>query len=136
MSESRKPFYAFLVFLGVLTFVYLFRYVRRTLIRESLDDCSYHTVLYPVRMPKSTKMYFHFFYNGGKYEGATKLGAEDVGFHWNSSEILNKRYWVEVSCEDYKTFQVNWDISVPDTLKYVPENGWAKIPYGLDTLKR
>ena len=45
---------------------------------------------------------------------------------------MSNRYWVQISCTDFRYREMHyWDIKVPDTLSYVPFEGWKEIPYDL-----
>ncbi|SOE21434.1 hypothetical protein SAMN06298216_1902 [Spirosomataceae bacterium TFI 002] len=101
-------------------------------ISKRLQDCSYVSVLTPIRMPDTHSVFFNYEYQGKKNKGYTIVGAEDVGYLYTKTEILHSRFFVRISCFNPKMFSVVWDIKVPDSLTFVPKNGWDKIPYGLD----
>lgn len=48
------------------------------------------------------------------------------------TESKEKRYFVSFSCSSPAISRVIWDIPVPDTLSYIPKDGWDGIPYSLD----
>jgi len=43
----------------------------------------------------------------------------------------NKKYFVKLSCDSPSISELIWDIEVPNTLKFIPIDGWPKIPYEL-----
>ena len=125
-----------LIFIIFCAIVFAFFYVRQERgITKKLNECSFFTVLTPVRMPSSNQMYFSYYYNYKRYEGGTSVGPDDIGYRWSNRSIMNNRYWVQVYCKDFEVTRVRWEYEVPDTLQYIPANGWDKIPYGLDKLK-
>jgi hypothetical protein len=80
-------------------------------------------------------LYFSFVYKGKIIKSSTSVGADDAGFTYTKRSVMSKRYFVRVFCDDLQVNRVQWDIPVPDSLNYVPVNGWGKIPYELDKLK-
>ncbi|UBM59519.1 hypothetical protein LAG90_02465 [Marinilongibacter aquaticus] len=98
---------------------------------KELEECSFVTIMYPVRMPDSGKVYFYFICKNRKIESSGELGMK-VGYWKSKKLVLGGRYWVQISCDDLQTNRVLWDVPVPDTLNYVPPKGWKSIPYGLD----
>ncbi len=106
-------------------------YLQNTKTKEKLKTCSFYTILHPIRMPDSHKMYFFFYHNGIKREDSTSVGATDLGAFYTKTSAINRRYWIQIYCKDMETIKVSWDIPVPDTLQFIPTNGWDKIPYDL-----
>ncbi|MFD2520094.1 hypothetical protein [Emticicia soli] len=89
----------------------------------------------PIRMPNSHRVYFSYYYKNVQYEGSSNVGAEDLGFY-SINEILSNRYWVQVNCKDFNIKRVRWEYTVPDTLQFVPANGWNTIPYDLEKITK
>lgn len=133
-DRQRIKALIFIVICGIIFAFFYFRQESRITVK--LNECSFFTIMTPVRMPSSTKMYFSYYYNNKKYESSTSVGADDVGYHWSNKSILNNRYWVQVYCKDFTVDRIRWEYPVPDTLQYIPDKGWDKIPYGLDTVKK
>ena len=67
--------------------------------------------------------------------GADGEGIKDYDFFKNFNVAEKKRFFVKYSCADNNISKLIWTVSVPDTLNYIPADGWAKIPYDLDKLK-
>jgi hypothetical protein len=71
---------------------------------------------------------------GNQNNCSNSVRAEDAGLTYTKRSVMSKRYFVRVFCDDLQVNRIHWDIPVPDTLTYVPPNGWHNIPYGLDSL--
>jgi hypothetical protein len=54
------------------------------------------------------------------------MGKFERGRH-----LMNERFWVRVYCKDFSVNRIYWEAKVPDTLQFIPPNGWKEIPYGL-----
>ncbi len=104
-------------------------------ISRKLNECSFFTIMTPIRMPNSHRVYFSYYYKNVQYEGSSNVGAEDLGFY-SINEILSNRYWVQVNCKDFNIKRVRWEYTVPDTLQFVPANGWNTIPYDLEKITK
>ncbi|MFC3812828.1 hypothetical protein [Lacihabitans lacunae] len=70
---------------------------------------------------------FAYEYNSVMYKNG---GAGDM----SNINQLNSRYFIKVSCGNPKIVKIIRDVHVPDTLKFIPTNGWVEIPYGLDNV--
>lgn len=66
--------------------------------------------------------------------GADGEGIKDYDFFINFNVAEKKRFFVKYSCVDNNISKLIWNVSVPDTLKYIPADGWAKIPYNLSKI--
>ncbi len=118
------------VFLALPVFIIYYIWFENK-ITTQLEECSFYTVAVPIRMPTQTSMYFHFNYEGQINEDWTSVGAGDLGYSYNRKSAMSTRYWVRVYCKDFKVNRIYWEAKVPDTLQYIPPNGWEEIPYGL-----
>ena len=98
---------------------------------RKLEECSFYTIATPTEMTTSHKLYFSYPYKGKIYNSSTNVGAEDVGLFYTKTSVMSNRYWVQINCPDFKYQKMHWDIKVPDTLSYVPFEGWKEIPYDL-----
>ena len=82
----------------------------------------------------------------GKYERSYSVGRgcktaafkyfnEGKVFHFAECEEreLEKGdvVFLKVTCNQDGLGKVLWDIPVPDTLTFIPKNGWDEMPYGL-----
>jgi hypothetical protein len=130
-KKQKKVFY-FLLIIAVLFTIF---YVRQeNEITRKLNRCSFYSLITPIRMPDNHKLYFSFIYKGQIIKSSTSLGADDAGLTYTKRSVMSKRYFVRVFCDDLQVNRVQWDVPVPDTLQYIPPNGWAELPYGLDSL--
>jgi hypothetical protein len=98
---------------------------------HKFKECSFYTIATPTEMTNSHSLYFTFSYKGKIYDSYTTVGAEDLGLWYTQKSAMSRRYWVKVSCADLRFDEMQWEIKVPDTLQYIPFNGWKEIPYGL-----
>lgn len=133
-DRNRTKALIFIIVCAVL--FYFFYSSQEKKISQKLDKCSFFTIMVPIRMPNSHKVYFYYYYKNVKYENSSSIGAEDLGPFYSMGEILRNRYWVQVSCEDVNINRVKWEFTVPDSLQFVPINGWNTIPYGLDKIQK
>ncbi len=69
-----------------------------------------------------------------EFYGSDGSGVKDYSSFVDFSIYKNKKYFVKISCTNPDISELCWEVVVPDTLQYIPPNGWDKIPYGLDTL--
>lgn len=67
--------------------------------------------------------------------GADGEGIKDYDFYKNFNIAEKKRFFVKYSCVNNNISKLVWNISVPDTLTYIPADGWAKIPYDLSKIE-
>lgn len=132
--KKQKIAFFFLLTIAVLFTVFYNK--QENEITRKLDSCSFYSIATPIRMPDSHTLYFSFPFEGKIIKSSTSLGADDAGFTYTKRSVMSKRYFVRVFCDDLQVNRIQWDIPVPDTLNYVPVNGWGKIPYGLDKLKK
>ncbi|WP_147322774.1 hypothetical protein [Emticicia sp. C21] len=72
-------------------------------------------------------VYFDIEYNG------EKLTIDDD--YGGKMKNKGERYFIVLSCTRPNFSEAYWDIPVPDTLKFIPQNGWDKIPYNLEKIK-
>ena len=100
-------------------------------IERKFNECSFFTVATPTEMTTSHNLYFKFYYNGKNYDENTDVGAENLGLFYTKQSAMSTRYWVRVYCKDLNINRMYWDAKVPDTLQYIPKEGWKEIPYGL-----
>jgi len=139
--EKLKQFFTFglllrLVLVGVFIVIFNHFYSKQESEKtEKLKECSFFTVITPIKMPDRRKMYYFYNYHSERHENNTSVNEDDLGAGYTSENALKKRYWIQVHCNDFQTDRVRWDVPVPDTLQYIPVNGWDKIPYGLDAGK-
>lgn len=67
--------------------------------------------------------------------GADGEGIKDFDFFKNFNIAEKKRLFVKYSCVNNHISKLIWNVSVPDTLNYIPADGWAKIPYNLSKIE-
>ena len=101
---------------------------------QVLNECTKITVASPYEIGGGYKtgynMYYTYTLNSTQikdYDGVDKGDYNANG----ESYYLKKRFFLKVSCNDVKNTKIIWSVLVPDTLNYVPANGWDKIPYNL-----
>lgn len=67
--------------------------------------------------------------------GVDGEGIKDYDFFKSFNVAEKKRVFVNYSCVNNNISKLVWNISVPDTLNYIPADGWAKIPYNLSKIE-
>ena len=139
MSESAKdgnvkpqklpPYFTPLWVIAIGLFVFwIWNSQRRG---SAFDKCSFYTIATPNDMTNRS-LYFTYNYQGKIYEGSATIGSNNLGLWYTKKSVLSTRYWVKVSCANLLFKEMQWEVKVPDTLQYIPPNGWDKIPYSLE----
>ncbi len=114
--------------IGLILF-FISYYKQEEGITDKLNECSFYTIISPIRMPDSIKLYFSFSHDGNTINSSSSVGAGDLGAWYSMNQVLNSRFFIRVNCDDFQVNRVLWDIPVPDTLQHAPPKGWDKIPY-------
>jgi hypothetical protein len=97
---------------------------------KKLDECSFYTIIHPIRMPDTHKLYFYYFLNNVKIESSASLSAEHYSEWINVKHFLSKRFLARINCTDKYVNRIYWSIPILDSLQHVPEAGWKEIPNG------
>ncbi len=128
--RKGKPYLIGGAVLLILFFIYF--YFHESNITYSLKKCGRYYIMTPKRMPDFTTLYYDSEFKGKEYEWSTSVGYGDVGYVIGKQRVMSRRYWVNVSCDDFKISRVIWGVPVPDSLKKMPYDGWENLPFGLD----
>ncbi|GEM_PF-2131660 len=80
-------------------------------------------------------MHYSFSYDSVVFFSSGSLNS-DLYSEKDHYKLKGKRFFLKILCSDPKNSRIIWDVKVPDTLSYVPEKGWEKLPYGLDSLSK
>jgi hypothetical protein len=72
-------------------------------------------------------IHYTFKKNSNSINGSDDLDKKGLS---NNGEnyYMKKRFFVKVACSDDSNSEIVWDVPVPDSLTYVPDNGWNEIP--------
>ena len=100
-------------------------------ITDQLNECSFYTIINPTRMATHHRMYYYFYHKNKRYDDYTRVEADELRYYYTKKGAMSSRYWVRIYCKDFKISRVQWAAKVPDTLQYIPANGWKEIPYDL-----
>jgi hypothetical protein len=114
----------------ILILFYIFYYFQESNITSSLKKCGRYYIITPKRMPDFHKLYYDSEFKGKKYEWSTSVESGDVGYIIGKQRVMSRRYWINVSCDDFKVRRVIWDVPVPDSIGKMPFDGWDKLPFG------
>ncbi len=121
LQKVHSVYYALIILLagGIGFFLYQ---------RKLLNRCNKITVATYVKYQSLAKTgsgaLFTYQFNGQTFN--TNDGLK------NNDRVKEGRVFLKLSCEQPSIANVYWDIPVPDTLTFVPTNGWNDVPYGLD----
>ena len=126
-----------LLIVGLMVSFLIIVYSMNTIKRKTrLNDCSFFTVakVSEVKYRKGHAWIVYDFKHLGK-----KIERDDPANPWNTGDwwksdvkaLSNRRFWVQVNCEDPKWHKLLWNLAVPDTLENIPVNGWKVLPHGL-----
>jgi hypothetical protein len=126
-EEKRNKIICILFIIGMFTWLFLIERADR----QKLNDCSIITIAYPTKwIPRATIKY-NFTLHGKNIRRGETMTYPTMGQFERGKHLLNERFWVKVYCKDFTLSRIYWEAKVPDTLTYVPPNGWSEIPYGL-----
>ena len=127
----KDPRFYFSVIVGsALIFIYI-QYREES---KKLSHCSVYTIgnidrVFTIR--GQTRI--DYYYNVGEKTAKTTEGVNnfDTNESWSVDveKLSKRRLLLQVSCHDINVNRILWDIPVPDTLRYVPANGWKEIPF-------
>ena len=103
--------------------------------KDKILECPIITIAYPDKFVPRSKIYYSFYLNGKKSNSSYTMPFPNMGKFKRDNNLIYERFWVQVNCKDNSINRIYWEAKVPDTLKFIPANGWDKIPYGLDKSK-
>ena len=122
-----------LLFLGVISLAIAAESIQNYIRDIKLSDCSVYTIAVNKRV-KYLKLNpwfdYDFSYKNQVLTRDARIPSSETN-EWervNKAEWENRRFWVQVHCEDAKTHKILWDYKVPDTLRFIPQNGWNELP--------
>ena len=106
-----------------------------------LEDCSFYTVanVIEIKYRKShawMKYQFHWKEQLINWEDPANPSNTGYYLYTDTKAIAQRRFWVQVNCENPQWHILLWKVAVPDTLKVIPANGWEKLPPGLKPYKK
>ena len=110
-------------------------FVQSWSVRKKLSACSVYTVgkitrVYSVRgQVRAT----YFYRVNAKTVQATDDGVSnfDTGESWtvDMNKLSKRRLLLQVYCDDISVHRILWKVSIPDTLQFVPTQGWKELPF-------
>jgi hypothetical protein len=134
ITKLKTEQYVYIFMIAVLLGVTIYSLYVGYAVRK----CSRISLVSPTRIVGSGKIGYHldftFSINNRIIDGSNRIPRDIYSDH-KDSYFLKNRFFIKVSCENDNFHRIVWDFVVPDTLQYVPANGWDKIPYGLDKKK-
>lgn len=131
INQKQNDRISIMIGLSLLSIFVLFYYCSQENINSKLDSCSIVTIAYPQKFVPQSNLYYYFKLNNVKIEDGYNVPFNNMGKFFRSSNLMKERFWIKVYCNDYHVNSIYWDAKVPDTLQFIPKNGWSKIPYGL-----
>jgi hypothetical protein len=131
MTLDKQQNIAGIFMVSSMTLLFIWIYYDDKWREERIQSCPYITIAYPTRWRPQASFDFYFYMNGKKREGSVTMTFPTMGKYERGRHLLKERFWVRANCKDYRDNKIYWNITVPDTLQYIPPNGWKEIPYGL-----
>lgn len=125
------------ILLGLCAVLYLRDRIR---LNSKLEKCSFYSVASVTRIKyRRLHPYIVYEYNfkGKLIEKDDPANPQNTG-DWVTTDtkaLANRRFWVQLSCDDPNFHKLLWDVAVPDTLLNIPVKGWEKLPSGLKHYK-
>lgn len=140
-NMKKKNYTGMWFFISIMSIAFAIGYYQKLKLQKKLNNCSKYTIAKIPKIYKSNgvvKIRYLFKIQNTIVESKTGVGPTDTGEWWeiNTENLKNRKLIIKVYCKDYNENSVLWDINVPDTIQYIPHNGWDKIPYGLDKIEK
>ena len=129
--DYRKAMWGALAFIVMVGGTLLAYYFQEKRANEEINSCTIITVAYPKRWVSKATLYYYFYIKGKKLEDGETMRHLTMGKFERGRHLMKDRFWVRVYCKDLQVNRIYWDAKVPDTLQYIPKEGWKEIPYGL-----
>jgi hypothetical protein len=133
MVKSKKKSWIPLLglIIGVGTLVAYF--IQEQMAQSNIYECPKFTVGYPQKFIPQGHIFYYFYYGSHKQENSFIIdtGGQKGVFENSEKELMNTRFWIQLNCKKPHINRIYWDAKVPDTLQFIPPNGWKEIPYGL-----
>ncbi|GAB3519425.1 hypothetical protein [Emticicia fontis] len=124
------------LFWGILFFIGWLFYRQK---KMRIDNCPRYTIVKPKSISGGFSSFmtldYDLIYKDKFYSGSDGNGLSKSTAIGNPKFYLNTRYLVRFNCEEPNNSEILWNITIPDTLISVPQNGWSQIPYNLDKIK-
>ncbi|MBO0939084.1 hypothetical protein J2I47_21195 [Fibrella sp. HMF5335] len=128
-TKSQVAFFL----LCVIAFFLTFEYVKKQSREKEFAQCSRFTIAKVDRL-KYRKLRYEIIYsfsiNEKQIEYDDRTGPNDTG-DWLSQKpdsLRHRRFWVQLDCGDPKTHKLLWDYRVPDSVSFIPKEGWKTLP--------
>ena len=137
-SNSNKqlitPIQGFLFFAAVVVLLISWYFFARAYEDHQFDKCSRYTIAKVERVKhRNLKAWivYSFTLNNKKVEYDNPANPTDTG-DWlkdDENSLIKRRFWIRVYCNDYDVHRLLWKPAVPETLKYIPNDGWTNAPF-------
>jgi hypothetical protein len=103
---------------------------------KKLSNCSFYTIGEPTKvymLRGGVWVKYKYTINSIVINSEDGVGPNDTHEWWtiDMEKLKNRRLMLQVYCDDLNENRILWDVPVPDTLQFIPPNGWKEIPYGL-----
>lgn len=123
-----------LIFVVVVGGSLLALYFQSRTVSKQLFKCSVYTVAHithTYQLQGMSHIEYSFSVENKIFQGDEAVNNFDTGESWSVDfkKLSERRLLLKVYCNDPKVHRILWDIPVPDTLQYVPVNGWKEIPF-------
>lgn len=117
----------------ILTFTYILIAKVKAEVNSKLIKCSRYTVGKVIRTKRwryKTLLIYSFVLNGKVIEGEDRPNPSNLNEWWTTDyeNMLGRRLWIQSYCDDPNVHKTLWDIKVPKTIEFIPENGWNALP--------
>lgn len=132
MTKSQKI--GVTISIVVVIFLILVYLIQNKRLSEKLAHCSSYTIAEVTRVYRLRGMaHVVYWYKIGtqKVENDKSVNVYDTGESWmvNLHNLQKRRLLIQVYCADKTEHRIRWDIQVPDTLRYIPVEGWKELPF-------
>lgn len=135
MTENQKK--SGIAFCVIMIIVIVYDFYYRNEVSKNMKECSRYTIgeiksVYTSRW--MTRIKYQFQARQIRVEHNTTVGRSESEDGWwiDKEKLKERRLLIQYYCKEPKSIhKIFWDIKVPDTLSYVPFEGWKEIPYDL-----
>ena len=133
-NKEISPKTSNIIGFGIISVLLILSFVKDRNERYKLYACSIYTIGKISRVHTlrgHTYATFHYRINEKTIEADDNITTFDTGESWNvdMNKLSKRRLLLRVYCNDINVHRIIWDVTVPDTLRDIPVQGWNYIPF-------
>jgi hypothetical protein len=133
-NKKISPKASYITGCTILGGLLLWVFVADRAVSKKINSCSIYTVaqitdIYQLR--GQTRIGYQYKINAKTVKADKGVTNFDTNESWSvdTKKLSKRRLLLRVYCKDVSIHQIEWDTYVPDTLRYVPRQGWHTMPF-------